>query len=85
MWATFNPCEYGAEYRKETGLLCSPGWKLALDARCRWVPESGRFSCGHTDDEGCRPHVTLGAGGAPTGPAAEYADGLVEAWALEIL
>ena len=80
----FNPCVFGAVRRKGMRLLCSPVRVPALENRYRWVEETGRFSCRLVVGGGYWPHVSLSAGDAPTGPAAEYADGLLEAWAREI-
>ena len=77
-------CMHGAEYCKPTTLLCCPEWQPDLERRCRWDNSTGRYTCGHTDKRGPRPHTTLGGDGLPTHLAAEYADGLVEAWALEV-
>ena len=79
-------CMYGADYPKPTHLLCSPGWRPALTRRCTKDPTTGLFSCGHTEKGGRNPHVPLGtAGGTTMGKAAQYVDGLVEEWALEVV
>ena len=80
----WESCMFGAPWRKPTRLLCSPGWRPKLSRGCTWDPQRGSYSCGHTAKEGPNPHVLLGGGGFPTHVAAEYADGLVEEWALEL-
>lgn len=51
---TFEACAYWAEYRKATALLCAPACQPDLRERCRWVPKSARFSCGHMEEGGVR-------------------------------
>ena len=58
-----HACMYGAEFRKPTALLCSPGWAPALSARCEWRPADARYTCGHTGEDGPRPHLRLGGDG----------------------
>ena len=80
----FDVCMHGAEYKKGTRLRCSPGWVPLLAAKCVWLEDRQQYSCGHTASTGKHPHVVLSEG-MPTHQAAEYCDGLVEAWALQIV
>ena len=78
-----DACQFGAPWKKPTGVLCSPGWAPNIWKRCTWIPSKNRFSCGHTAAWGAFPHASLGRD-YPTAVAAEYPEGLTRHWAQEI-
>eukprot|EP00972_Heterocapsa_arctica_P004706 697745-Heterocapsa_arctica.AAC.1 len=66
---------------KPTRLRCWPRALPSLGKRCAWLSSQQEFSCGHSRTW---PHETLGFGGLDTAVAAEYSDGVVEAWARDL-
>ena len=75
----FSPCMYGADYPKYTKLLCWRRCPKSMGRLCVRQPSTGEFSCGHGPS---RPHCVLE--GRRCSAAAEYADGVVEAWARDV-
>jgi hypothetical protein len=78
---TFSPCCYGAESAKPTRLRCWGWLPASLARRCSYSRALDAFTCGRTSS---RPHVRLGFGAASTSAAAEYAPGVVTAWARDL-
>ena len=79
----FNTCMLGARLATPTALLCSPGSAPSLWKTCVYNASTGLLSCGHTARVVLSTHLRLGDD-YPTAKAAEYCDGLVEAWATDI-